>query len=443
MNARALPLRERLERARRVTLVFGRVYLRLRAQRFIARRIRPPDLESRWEETHETNAREIYDAAVSLQGLILKGCQFASARADLLPPAYSRVLGQLQDRVPPHGFGVVRRQVERELCRPLENVFTSFEEEPLAAASLAQVHAARLRDGTEVAVKVQYPEIATLVHSDLTNLRALFRAVGWLERDFDLMPLVEELGVNVPRELDFRSEARNAERIRDLLAGREDLVIPQIHHGLTTRRLLVMERIDGVKITEAREALGARADLPRLMRGLIEIFAEMILVHGFFHADPHPGNLMVERGSGRLVLLDFGLAKELPARFREKVLAFATALLQGEEESMGQALIALGFETRDGRAESLHEIAALLLRIAQEIRREGRVHPQAWGRLREELPARIRENPIVRIPHHLVLVGRVLSLLVGLNAELGVRVDFLRALLPYAMGVAKPPRSCA
>ena len=438
---RPLSIGERLDRARRLTLVFSRVYFRIRSHRFLARRVRPSDMAARWEALHRTNAWDIHDAAVELQGMILKGCQFASARADVLPKAYQEVLGQLQDRVPPHGFPVVERLVEEELGRPLAEVFATFSEDPIAAASLAQVHDATLHDGTRVAVKVQYPEVATLVRGDLGNLRALFRAVGWLEPDFDLMPLVDELGANVPRELDFVNEADNAERIAGFFADRDDVAVPRIHRALTTRRLLVMERMEGLKITRRDELAEAGVDLAAVMKTLIEVFAEMMLVRGFFHGDPHPGNLLVEPDTGRLVILDFGLAKELPEDFREEVMGFAAALLRGDATAMGEALIGLGFETRDGQDESLQEIAALMLRVAKEIREQRRVDPETVAKLREEIPERIRENPIVRIPHHLVLVGRVLALLTGLNAALGAKVDFLQVLLPYVLGMppTRPP----
>ena len=201
----------RIYRARRISTTFGRVYLGIRAQRFIARRLEPRDMEQRWARFNRRSAEAIYEAAVELRGLILKGCQFLGSRADVLPPQYIEVLSRLQDRVPAKPFEVVRGIVEQELSDDLENVFESFAERPIAAASLAQVHEARLRSGERVAVKVQYPEIEALVRSDLANLRILFRAVGLVERDFDLLPLLDEIGQHVPLELDFENEGRNAE----------------------------------------------------------------------------------------------------------------------------------------------------------------------------------------------------------------------------------------
>jgi predicted unusual protein kinase regulating ubiquinone biosynthesis (AarF/ABC1/UbiB family) len=155
-----------------------------------------------------------------------------------------------------------------------------------------------------------------------------------------------------------------------------------------------------------------------------------MLAHGFFHADPHPGNLLVDPEGPRLVLLDFGLSKELPGEFRAGVLEFAAALLGGQSDRLGAALQTLGFRTRAGREDSLQAIAEILHWAGQEIRARGRLDPETLARLRVELPERIRRDPIVRIPHHLVLVGRTLGLLSGQVAALGAQVDLLPVLAP-------------
>jgi predicted unusual protein kinase regulating ubiquinone biosynthesis (AarF/ABC1/UbiB family) len=436
---------ERIYRARRIGTTFGRVYLGIKANQFIAARLRPPDMRRRWSRFNRDSAEAIYDAAVELRGLILKGCQFLGSRADVLPPEYVNVLSRLQDRVPPRSFGVVRRCVERELGGPLEDTFEEFAERPLASASLAQVHAARLRGGEPVAVKVQYPEISALVRSDLANLRALFRIVGWLEREIDVMPLVEELQEHVPRELDFVNEGRNAERIASFFAGRGDVVVPRVHWGHTTRRVLVMERMHGVKITDLEGLAAAGVEPDWVARTLVEVYCEQILAQGFFHADPHPGNLLIEPPSGgrgpRLVLLDFGLAKELPPDFRRAVVAFAMALLRGDPDAMARALVLLGFQTRDGRVESLAEISRVLLDVATRFRDQAWVDSRVAREAAEELPRLIRENPIVRVPSHVVLLGRVLGLLSGVGRSLGARVDMVATVLPYAF--ATQPRDPA
>ena len=427
MSAPVPSTRERVHRARRIGTTFGRVYLGAKANQLIARRLRPLDMEARWSDFHRTSARSIHHLAVDLRGLILKGCQFLGARADVLPPEYVKVLSRLQDRVPPKPFPVVRDTIHAELGQPLERVFSDFDPRPIASASLAQVHRALLRDGRRVAVKVQYPEIAEQVRGDLANLRALFRAVGWLERDFDLLPIVDELGAQVPRELDFVQEAHNAEKVAALLVHR--------------RELLMMEYVEGIKITDLEGLRAAGVDAAWAAETLVDVFAEQILRHGFFHADPHPGNLIVVPAGPRLALVDFGLAKDLPAGFRSGVLGFVASLMRGDLETMTTALVDLGFEVRDGSREALGEIAALILRVAREVRERGSLDPDVLAEVRDEIPARVRENPIVRLPHHLVLLGRTLGLLSGVARSLGTRVDLFRIAAPYAFAPAeRPPR---
>ncbi len=431
-----LRLAERIHRARRVGVTFGRVYLGAKTNQLIARHLAPPDMKRRWSRFHHESARSIYASAVELRGLILKGCQFLGSRADVLPPAYVRVLSKLQDRVPPRTFAVIRASVERELGQPLDAVFEFFSRKPIASASLAQVHEARLHGGERVAVKVQYPEIAALVKSDLRNLRALFRAVGAIERDFDLMPLVDELGAHIPKELDFVNEGHNAEYVAKLFEGRDDLYVPRIHWEHTTRRVLVMEFIEGIKISDAKALRAAGVDPNQVMRTLIEAYCEQILIHGFFHADPHPGNLLVQprTGSARLVFIDFGLTKELPAGFRKGVVEFAGALLGGRPEAMAQALVELGFETRENSPASLRAIADAILELASQLRRQAFIDRESVRSAGVDLPRLVRENPIVRIPSHLVFLGRVIALLSGLGHSLEAKVDMLSTILPYAVG---------
>jgi predicted unusual protein kinase regulating ubiquinone biosynthesis (AarF/ABC1/UbiB family) len=357
------------------------------------------------------------------------------------------VLSRLQDAVPPHPFEEVRERVESELGAPLEQLFLSFEPTPVASASLAQVHRATLRDGRVVAVKVQYPGIDALVHSDLANLDTLFRAVGFVERDFDVMPLLDELTEHVPRELDFVNEARNAEAIGRYFEGRDDLRVPAVVWEYTTARVLVSEFIDGIKIND-RARLEA-AGIPRecVMRSLVDAYCLQILRHGFFHADPHPGNLLVlppERGGPPVVVfLDFGLAKRLPTVFRAAALRFVSSLVQGDPAAMAQALVALGFETREDPERALLDICRVLLDVAKSLRGRTFVDPKVIGAAREELPRLVRENPIVTIPSHLVFVGRVFALLSGLGSTLDVRVDLVKWILPHLVVAPDAPAAAA
>jgi predicted unusual protein kinase regulating ubiquinone biosynthesis (AarF/ABC1/UbiB family) len=437
MAASPVSAAERFYRARRIGTTFGRIYLGIRANRFIAERLRPRDMPQRWTRFNRASAKSVYEAAIELRGLILKGCQFLGSRADVLPREYVDVLSTLQDRVPAKPFPVVKQTLERELGGSLEEIFASIEREPIASASLAQVHEARLHNGERVAVKVQYPEIEALVKSDLANLRVLFRAVDFMERDFDLMPLVDELATYVPRELNFVNEGHNAETIARMFAGRDTVAVPRIHWELTSRRVLVMEYMDGIKVTDVERLRAAGLDTNRVAQRLTEAYCEQILMHGFFHADPHPGNILVQRredGEPRLVLLDFGLAKDLPPHFREGVVGFTTALLRGDVTGMARALVDLGFETRRGGPEALETIAAFVLEAAIQLRKRGFLERDFAAKLGRELSEKVRANPIVRMPTHLVLLGRVLGLLSGVGRVLESRVDMLATILPFLPG---------
>ena len=175
----------------------------------------------------------------------MKACEFIATRADVLPDAWVDTLSGLHDRVPPRPFAIIRDRVERELGRPLEAVFAEFDPVPLASASLAQVHAARLHDGRRCAVKVQYPGIEGLVRADLRNLAIILRVLARLERDFDFRVLMREAFKYIPMELDFEHEADNCETIARNLAARADVVVPRVYREFSTRRVLVMERSRG------------------------------------------------------------------------------------------------------------------------------------------------------------------------------------------------------
>jgi len=264
---------------------------------------------------HRRSAEATYDMATRLEGLPIKVCQFLGSRADILPDEYVEVLSRLQDKVPSRPAALMREVVERELGAPIADVFATFDDVPIASASLAQVHRARLHDGRDVAVKIQYPEIAGLVATDIRNFGFLVGILARLEPNFDFRVLVDEVTKLVPLELDFLNEASNAERMAKHLVGRADVFVPPIVREHSTGRLLVSEFAPGVRLTDivGMERMGV--DPKDVARRVSEIFTEMILVHGFFHGDPHPGNILVQPGP-RLVLLDFGLAKELPSDFR-------------------------------------------------------------------------------------------------------------------------------
>ena len=257
--------------------------------------------------------RDFRHTAVELGGLLIKLGQFLGARADLLPKAALDELTGLHDEVPPERFADITAVLEREWGAPIAEICARIEQIPAGSASLGQVHQAWLHDGTTVAIKVQRPGIAEIVRTDLRSLRFVLRIVGWLvpaaNRITDLDALYHEFSRTVAQELDYEQEARNAIEFAAIFAVDPRIRVPSVRPAYSTRRVLVLEWMDGIKITDFAALDAAGVDRDALARQLAGSYFTQILDAGFFHADPHPGNLLVQPAAGgdRLVFLDFGM----------------------------------------------------------------------------------------------------------------------------------------
>ncbi|HEV7734687.1 MAG TPA: ABC1 kinase family protein [Candidatus Binatia bacterium] len=387
-----------------------------------------------WKNHHRRSAEAVYGLATRLEGLPIKVCQFLGSRADILPDEYVEVLSRLQDKVPARPFATLLPHLRESLGRPLEKAFVRFDETPIAAASLAQVHRARLHDGREVAVKIQYPEIAKLVQDDIQNLGVLLRILARLEPNFDFRVLLNEVTKLVPLELDFLHEADNAERMAECLKDSSDVMVPRVVRELSSERVLVSEFAEGVRVTDVPALLAMGVDPRAIARRLSELFAEMILTHGFFHGDPHPGNILVQPG-GKIVLLDFGLAKALPPDFREGIVRLTMSIMGGQSSDIAAAFRGLGFRTRDESDESLAVLGEAFLGFAL---RNGRAYADRdiISQFNDEVPRAMKANPLVEIPGDILLVGRVMGILSGVGKQLGSDVDPAALLMPF---LASPP----
>ena len=414
---------ERARRGARIARAAVWVWAVYKLPEWGRRLLRRPEPQLR-TATHERAAREILAAALSLRGVLIKMCQVIATRADVFPPPFIEILKQCHDRVPPHEFAIVRDVVERELGKPLDAVYAEFDPAPLASASLAQVHRARLRDGREVAVKVQYPEIESLVPSDLANVRRACRVYEFFDpQPLELLPLLDELVKYLQLELDFEREADNADRIRELFADDPGVRIPRIHREWSTARVITMELLGGMKVTDLAALERAGVDRSELVQSLMSIYVRMIMAQGFFQADPHPGNLFVA-ADGEITLLDFGLAKDLPDGFGLGLFELMFSMMTQNEAAMIRAFQELGFETKTGDPQTFVEIARRMMRRSESGRFEGEFTEE----MTDELFEAIRENPVVRVPSDFVLVGRVFALLSGIAHTLGHRANVLEAM---------------
>jgi predicted unusual protein kinase regulating ubiquinone biosynthesis (AarF/ABC1/UbiB family) len=429
---------DRAERWLAVTSLAARVYLGYKAISLREKRFGLTDGEERRSRHHSWSAQRLYDLAVSRQGLLIKFGQVVGSRPDLVPEEYVRVLSRLQDRVPPRKFAAIRRVIEQELERPLEDVFAEFQRRPIASASLAQVHRARLRDGRVVAVKVQYPGIEEIVQNDLANIGFLLKLLGFFERNLDFTPLIEELRHNVPLELDFINEGHNAELIAENFRGRENVIVPRIYWEYTTRRVLVMEFIEGIKVTDLAAMEAAGIDPQAVAQLVTDTFCEQVYIHGMFHADPHPGNLFVLPGP-KLILLDFGLCRKLDDKFRLGYCKLVEAMLTWNVEEMVQAYKDLGVKVkRPSDPATYIEIG----RGFMETARPGRAYidRDLVAEANVRLARALRANPITEIPREFLLIMRVVGLLSGLGKHLDSRVDVPNTILPYARAALEGAR---
>lgn len=407
--------RFRLYRIVRTALVIATVAIRYW---WLQRRGERASAEA-WQRAHARTGAAIYRLATRLGGGFVKVGQVLGARADVLPPAFVAPLRGLHDKVPPRPFGKLRGHVERELGTPIDEVFQQIDETPIAAASLAQVHRATLRDGTRVVVKIQYPEARRLFPVDLKSLRMAVRVARRLNRGLDLRPLANELAEQIGLELDFEREAVSTERIRANVAADPDVVVPRVYRELSSGKLLVLEFLEGTPLSAVEKLRERGVDLGGVARRVAALYARMIFQHGFFHGDPHPGNLLV-LGDGRIGLLDFGLAKELPEGFAANAAEMFAGVVTNDSPRALAAARAIGFTVADNRAPELLGLVRSLLGDYRET-----------GKLLESL-----QSGGLAVPSQFTLIARVMVILSGVSHMLvpGERVigqAMAAALLPH------------
>ncbi|MFN2425429.1 MAG: ABC1 kinase family protein [Candidatus Binatia bacterium] len=435
--AGSLPLPVRVRRflavARLVVLVYSDYKIRQ-----VHGRLTGGNARRDWyDRQHDRASRRLRDTAVRMEGLLIKVCQFMGSRADVLPQKFIDVLGALHDRVPPRPFSTIRPHLERSLGRPLAECFARVDETPIAAASLAQVHRGLSLDGRDLAIKIQYPDIDRVVATDLANFAFFVHLLVRLEPNFDLRIVLQEIQHLIPLELDFEKEAANARRFAADFAGDPSVRFPVPIPELTTRHVLTMDFIEGVKITDLAGLARLGVDKHEAAELLTRTCVKQILEHGFFHGDPHPGNLLIRREESGpvLVVLDLGLAKEFTPELRDGVIRLTLAIIGKDPHTIGEAFRALGFRLRDGGDNTFVALGELFLGQALQT---GRAYAsmEMIDRIQDELLAALRANPIVRAPSDLMLVLRVMGLLSGIGKTLDSQVNPLTAILPFLQSPA-------
>ncbi|NUO02680.1 MAG: AarF/ABC1/UbiB kinase family protein [Saprospiraceae bacterium] len=396
--------------------------------------------EKRIMALHLRNAERVKKAILELNGLFIKIGQMLSILSNFLPEAFQKPLEALQDNIPPRPFSQVCDRISREFGKRPEQLFSRFEETPLASASIGQAHRAQLPDGTEVVVKVQHADIETIAQIDLEVIRRLTRGISWFYNIKGMDYLYSQVRKMIEEELDFRQEARAMQEISKNLSGEKQIAIPEIHPDFSTARVLTTTWHPGVKISNTEQLDSWQLDRRELAATLLHAYCHMVFKDGFYHADPHPGNILV-RPDGVLVLLDFGATGRLGVNMREGIINLIEAAVKSDTRGMVDACRMMGFIAHGREAEKMAEkmITALRNFLQNEVQLDGlnfkdiKVNPfdNSLFRLIQDIGFS-GISGTVQVPKDYVLLNRMLTLLLGLCNSLDPKFNPLDVVRPYA-----------
>ena len=387
-------------------------------------------------ERNRKRAIKIRNTALEMGGVLIKVGQFLSTRVDLLPTEYIDELALLQDEVPPVPFAAIRTKIETELGGAIEDWFSWIDEVPLAAASLGQVHRAVLPTGEWVAVKVQRPGISGIVETDLASFRYI---VHWLNshtvlgRRADLPLILREFEETLSLELDYQREGHHAERITVALQDMPGIVTPRVYWSHSRGDVLTLQLMSGTKITDfaALEAQGISRTL--VAETLLRAYLKQVLVDGFFHADPHPGNVYVQPGP-RVVLLDFGMVGEISPEMRDNIRRIFVAVVRRDYDTIISALGRLGFLAPNADRVAIRRALSWTVDT---------FYTMSFAEIQALDPTMVLDelqdvlfSESFQIPANFAFLGRALGTLSGLCTALDPSFQFVTVWEPYARQLA-------
>jgi ubiquinone biosynthesis protein len=322
------------------TVIFSYMWLVWKAK-LLGRAYRDQNLRG----VHKRNAKRVYETILVLQGLFIKVGQLLSIMANFLPEEFRAELEGLQDQVPPRPWKEIEPRVEEELGAPIDELYDRFDKKPIASASLGQVHEARTKDGQRVAVKVQHQDIDEIVRLDLKTIRRIMAIVQWFVPVQGLDAYYHQIKELLRQELDFALEADNIEKISKNFEKDPRVHFPTPIRELSTKRVLTSTFVEGKKLSDIAGLDAMGIDKKELANRLVRVYCQMIFVDGVYHADPHPGNILVN-ADGDLVLLDFGAVAQLSQPMREGIPEFLEGVIRRDTDRLIKALRKMGFLSR-------------------------------------------------------------------------------------------------
>ena len=379
------------------------------------------------EERARARARECAELLVDLGPAFIKAGQALSTRPDIVPPLLLEELSQLQDQLPGFDSDLAMACIEEDLGAPVGELYAELERDPISAASLGQVHRGVLHNGQKVAVKVQRPGLREQITLDLYIVRNI---AAWLNSNIglirsDLVALIDELGRRVFEEMDYLNEAANAEKFRDLHSHNPRIAVPCIHREVTSRRVLTMEWIDGVKLTNLDAVRELGIDPDDMVEVGVNCSLQQLLEHGFFHADPHPGNLLALK-DGRLCYLDFGMMSEVSRESRTGLIQAVVHLVNRNFGKLSKDFVTLGFLAED---VNLEPIVPAFEKVFSQALQAG-VNRMDFKAVTDDMSGVMYKFPF-RVPPYYALIIRSLVTLEGIALSVDPEFKILGAAYPY------------
>jgi ubiquinone biosynthesis protein len=415
--------------------------------RFQARFRSKPVIERKLAAAHLKNAKRIEQTILSLQGLFIKVGQLISIMTNFLPEQFRKQLEGLQDAVPPRPYADVEKALREELGKGPDELFAHFERRPIASASIGQVHLARMHDGMTVAVKVQYPDIEEIVKADLATLERIFRITGRFVHYQGMEDVYREIRTMILEELDFRAEAEHATLIAANFADQPEVAFPQVIAPLSTARVLTTKFETGVKISDCAGLARLAIDRGVLARRVVEVYCQQIFTDGVYHADPHPGNILV-RPSGSpdnapcIVFLDFGAVARISPEIRNGIVELIQGALTRDTQRIVAAMKTMGFVARGADDRVFEQVVEYFhARFQEQISldsfnlRDIKFDPEkglenlADLRKMDITLRELSEN--FHVPKEFILLQRTLLLLMGLCTELDPTMNPMTVIRPY------------
>lgn len=387
---------------------------------------------------HQRAAKRITQTLLELKGLYIKIGQSLSVMSNILPPELTQGFESLQDRVPPHPFEEVNERFMTDFGKTAEELFDRIDPNPIASASLGQVHVAYHKNGDKLAVKLQYPNIDEITKKDLRTLRKIFWLIHLIFPQYNIKSVFEECANIILMELDYINESNNIEKIEKNYTDDDKIVFPKVYHELTSHKVLTLSFIEGAKVTDIKELDKLPVDKKQLAVDLIHFYCKQIFQDGLFHADPHPGNIIITP-DGKIAMLDFGAIATVSPQMREGLTLFVEGLIKKDSRILSDAIKMMGFMAKKDDDETLETVVDYFYSKIRGIKIESfkNLDVTQFQNLNDlielkKMDISLRElTTLFVVPRDWILLERAMILMTGLTAQLDDKLNPVEIVIPY------------